>query len=126
MRLRPPLAALAREATADTSLAGVTIETGTQVYALLRAMHRRSDLYPDPDEFRPERFGVSGSPDRTLPFGMGCHYCVGSPFAMMQNPLLIAMLLHRFDVERYGDGPLGENRFFLQPPPRARFVLHRR
>ena len=56
-------------------------------------VHRRQDLYPDPDQFRPERFlERKFGPHEWLPFGGGNRVCVGMPFALYEMKVLLATL----------------------------------
>jgi cytochrome P450 len=60
-------------------------------------MHRRSDSYPDPTEFRPERFLGENPPDTYtwIPFGGGTRRCLGASFATFEMRVVIARVLAR-------------------------------
>lgn len=122
MRLRPPNATLVREATSRARVGTVTVESGTAVYLLVRAMHRLG--YPQPDEFRPSRFADDDAADDTLPFGLGSHYCIGSPFAMMQNPIVLTSLFSQWQIARPTSAPPAKPyNFFMQRAPATPFTL---
>jgi cytochrome P450 len=56
--------------------------------------HHREDIYPDPDEFRPERFLERRySPYEYLPFGGGVRRCIGMAFAQFEMKLVISGIL---------------------------------
>jgi len=81
-------------------LAGSTLEPGTLVVGCIYLTHHRQDLYPDPDEFRPERFLERRySPFEYLPFGGGVRRCIGMAFAQFEMKLVISAILSRFDLE---------------------------
>ena len=48
-------------------------------------MHRREDIYPEPDRFRPERFLEQPAGTYTwIPFGGGVRRCLGASFALFE------------------------------------------
>ncbi|MEJ7637205.1 MAG: cytochrome P450, partial [Singulisphaera sp.] len=48
-------------------------------------VHRRQELYPDPERFRPERFlRRKYGPHEWFPFGGGGRVCLGMPFALYE------------------------------------------
>jgi cytochrome P450 len=59
-------------------------------------VHRDPAVWPEPDEFRPERF-AGDPPARTayLPFGDGPRMCVGNRFAEAELRIVLATLLPR-------------------------------
>ncbi|MEM9949893.1 MAG: cytochrome P450, partial [Cyanobacteria bacterium P01_D01_bin.36] len=57
----------------------------------------RSDLYPNPRAFRPERFlERKYSPYEFVPFGNGARRCVGEALAQYEQKLAIATLLSHY------------------------------
>jgi cytochrome P450 len=97
LRLRPPLWHLGRRLSADTQIKGYTIPAGTLVIVPMLTMHRRADLYPAPEMFRPERY-IEGKPPSYgwLPFGGGVRRCIGASFAPLEMRLVLRELLRRF------------------------------
>lgn len=64
-------------------------------------VHRRSDLYPEPDKFRPERFlERKFGPHEWFPFGGGNRVCLGMPFALYEMKVLLATLLTQVRLAR--------------------------
>jgi cytochrome P450 len=64
-------------------------------------VHRREDLYPDPQTFRPERFierRFAGH--EWFPFGGGNRTCLGAGFALYQMKVTLATLLARLRLSR--------------------------
>jgi len=56
-------------------------------------VHRREDLYPEPERFRPERFlERKFGPHEWFPFGGGNRVCLGMPFALYEMKVLLATL----------------------------------
>jgi cytochrome P450 len=85
LRMRPVVTDVARQLTCDIELDGYRIPAGAAVMPAIAAVHFRADLYPNPDEFRPERF-LEGGPDpyTWIPFGGGVRRCIGASFALFE------------------------------------------
>jgi cytochrome P450 family 110 len=80
-------------------LMGSSLEPGTEVVGCIYLAHRRKDVYPDPDEFRPERFlDRRYSPYEYLPFGGGVRRCIGMAFAQFEMKLVISGILLGFEL----------------------------
>jgi cytochrome P450 len=80
-------------------LMGSSLEPGTIVVGCIYLAHRREDVYPDPDEFRPERFLERRySPFEYLPFGGGVRRCIGMAFAQFEMKLVISGILLGFEL----------------------------
>jgi cytochrome P450 len=80
-------------------LMGSSLEPGTVVVGCIYLAHRREDVYPDPDEFRPERFLERRySPFEYLPFGGGVRRCIGMAFAQFEMKLVISGILLGFEL----------------------------
>lgn len=63
-------------------------------------LHHREDLYPNPNQFQPERFlEKEFSPYEFMPFGGGIRRCVGDVFAMMEMKIVIATILKQYSLK---------------------------
>ena len=74
LRLRPVVPGVGRVVRGEPfELGGYMIPPGIEINPSIAAIHRRADCYPDPAEFRPERFLGADAPDTYtwLPFGGG-------------------------------------------------------
>ncbi|HRI70279.1 MAG TPA: cytochrome P450 [Polyangium sp.] len=102
MRLYPPAWAIGREALEDLSIAGYALPKGSQLWLLQWVNHRDARYFPEPLEFRPDRW-LDGL-ERTLPrfayypFGGGARICIGNTFAMMEGILALVTLLRHFRI----------------------------
>jgi cytochrome P450 len=107
LRLYPPsLLALARIAREPTELCGYQFPAGTVFMPAIYLTHRRADLYPEPERFRPERFlERQYSPYEYLPFGSGNRMCVGYAFAQLQLRLILATMLSGWNLTLASDLP---------------------
>ena len=103
MRLYPPAYMIGRRAARDVTIGEHRIARGTIVILNVIGIHRRPELYPDPDRFDPERF--LGDAERALPrcgympFGAGPRICIGNHFALMEGQVLLAALARRLRFE---------------------------
>jgi cytochrome P450 family 110 len=81
-------------------------------------VHRRPDLYPEPHEFRPERFlGKRPDPYEWTPFGGGVRRCLGMAFALYEMKIVLAGLLSSVELELADAGPIRPvtRGFFIAP-----------
>jgi cytochrome P450 len=119
MRLYPPVYMVARRACQDVELVdrsfeeprAYAIRKGSLVLVNVLGIHRRADLYPDPDRFDPERFlGKGGAHEQTrcayLPFGAGPRICIGNHFALMEGQILLATIARAARLELTTDRPI--------------------
>jgi cytochrome P450 len=120
MRLYPPAYIIGRRAMKDVIVPaeagrpGETIRIGKNkvVFVNVLGIHRRPDLFPDPDRFDPTRF--LGDREKELPrcgylpFGAGPRVCIGNHFALMEGHLLLATIVGgaRLDLLP-GEGEIG-------------------
>ena len=89
----------ARQALTPVELMGHQLEPGTAVFASIYLTHRREDLYPEPLQFKPERFlERQFSPYEYLPFGGGSRRCIGLALAQLEMKLVLATILRDFDL----------------------------
>ena len=100
LRLRPPIPLVARRVTGEPfQLGDHLIPAGTNIAPCIYLVHRRADLYPEPYEFRPERF--LDSPPETyswLPFGGGVRRCIGASFAVLEMSTVLRTIAARLRV----------------------------
>ncbi len=110
MRLFPPGAVMLRQSLADDRVAGWTIPAGAVVAFAQWIVHRDARWFENPELFLPERwtesFEASLPRFAYFPFGGGPRICVGSAFAMMEAPLLLATIAQRFRVDLVDHRPL--------------------
>ncbi len=83
------------------------VPVGMEINPSIRTMHRRADLYPRPQEFRPERFLESDAPDTYtwLPFGGGTRRCLGASFALTEMRVVLARVLERASLSAADSDP---------------------
>lgn len=88
-------------------LLGHQIDPGTMLVGCIYLLHRREDLYPQPLEFRPERFlERQFSAYEFMPFGGGARRCVGYALAMYELKIVLGTLLTHYDFALASDHPV--------------------
>lgn len=111
LRLHPPgpLLSWARLATSDVHVGGFLIPSGTTAMVNMWAITHDPAVWPDPNEFKPERFiagpssnqaaefPIMGSDLKLAPFGSGRRSCPGKSLAIATVGFWVATLLHEFD-----------------------------
>ena len=100
LRIHPVgMLTFARVTKSRVELMGSSLEPGTVVVGCIYLAHHREDVYPDPDEFRPERFLERRySPFEYLPFGGGIRRCIGMGLAQFEMKLVISGILSSFEL----------------------------
>ncbi len=99
LRVRPVIVDVARKLTAPAEIGGHAIPAGTFVLPAIAALHYREDLYPEPEEFRPERF-LDGKADSYawIPFGGGVRRCIGAAFAQYEMRVVLQTIFERAEL----------------------------
>lgn len=98
LRIRPVVLGTARVTAHPFQLGEWTLPAGTWIIAHIRGVNQRTASYPDPLEFRPERF-LDNRPDTFawIPFGGGVKRCLGAAFAQTELRTVLHVLLRRGD-----------------------------
>jgi cytochrome P450 family 135 len=129
LRLRPVIALVARRLMRDAEIAGRVLPEGAVLTPCILLVHRRPDVYPDPDAFRPERFLERPPGTYTwIPFGGGIRRCVGATFAEMELQVVLRTIAARVRLEAVGDPEPVRRRAITLVPARGgevRVVGHR-
>ncbi len=94
LRLRPVVPLAGRKLAKDLDVDGLHLPAGADVTPAIWLTHTRVDLYPQPFEFRPERF-LEQAPPRYgwVPFGGGVRRCLGAAFAEFEMRIVLETLL---------------------------------
>ena len=82
------------------TIAGRELPAGVTIAPCIYLVHRRPELWPNPDQFNPDRFlETRQSPYTFLPFGGGPRRCLGAAFASYQMKIVIAEILSRVELK---------------------------
>jgi cytochrome P450 len=109
-------------------LMDISIEPDTIVMGCIYLAHRREEVYPDPEQFRPERFLERRfSSFEFLPFGGGARRCLGMAFAQFEMKLVITRIVSSFELALTDIRPvrLGRRGVTSGPSP-FRMVIERK
>jgi len=127
LRIRPLMpAGGARLLRRPFEIGGYVIPAGATLINCMYRLHRRADLYPDPDAFLPERFLGKRviDPYEWTPFGGGIRRCLGMAFALFEMKTVIATLLSRVRLRIENPNARVVRRgFFLAPEHGPRVTL---
>jgi cytochrome P450 len=129
LRLRPVFPMVARAVREPFELGEYTLPPGVTVMPSIALLHRRADIYPDPDSFRPERFLEKPPGTYTwIPFGGGVRRCIGASFSLFEMRIVLSALLSRARVRAAEPEPeTAKRRLIALPPSRGgRVVLEPR
>jgi cytochrome P450 len=99
LRLRPVVTAVGRYLTAPFEVGGHVLPAGVSINPSIYLLHRRPDLYPEPEAFRPERF-LDDPPGtyQWIPFGGGVRRCLGASFALYEMKIVLQTTLDRVSL----------------------------
>ena len=100
LRLYPPVPMMVRQTTCPERFRDRRLSRGSQVVISPWHLHRHERLWTNPDAFDPDRFatddGQKSLRDAFIPFSAGARVCPGAGFAMLEGPLLLALLVRRY------------------------------
>jgi cytochrome P450 len=107
LRLYPPVPMMVRETTRPEQFRNRTLPRAAQIVLSPWHLHRHERLWDNPDGFDPARFqtenGKTCLREAFIPFSAGARVCTGAGFAMVEGPLLLAMLVRAFKFETVAD-----------------------
>jgi cytochrome P450 len=100
MRLYPPAHTTGRQPIKPDEILGHRIPAGAEVLIMPWLIHRKPQLWEDPERFDPERFAPERAAERPrfayIPFGAGPRICIGAAFAMTEAILILATIAQRY------------------------------
>jgi cytochrome P450 family 135 len=93
-----------RKLTEPLELNGYELPAGVRVAPNIYLTHRRPDVHPEPDRFRPERFLEQPADAYSwIPFGGGIRRCLGASFATYEMKVVIPTILRTVSLHAVGD-----------------------
>jgi cytochrome P450 len=128
LRLHPVAPFVVRKTVRPFAVGGREYPAGVVLCPCSYLVHRREELYPAAERFRPERFlERKFGPHEWFPFGGGNRICLGMPFALYEMKVVLATVLGqvrpsrpagaRSRARRYGIvlGPDDGGRIIVRP-----------
>ena len=95
-RLNPVVPITVRHLEQGMHIGGYDLPAGAIAAPCIYLTHRRPELWPNPEEFNPERFVARRvDPYTFFPFGGGVRYCLGAAFATYEMKMVLARILSR-------------------------------
>jgi cytochrome P450 len=130
MRLYPPIFVLMRCAKEDDEVGGYHVPAGSNIVLCAYVTHRHPDFWENPEGFDPDRFTSERSAGihrmAYFPFSGGPRKCIGNSFAMMQMPIVLAMVAQRFRLNLLpGERAVPEPAISLRPRDPLMMTLER-
>ena len=129
LRQRPVIPALVRKLAAPMRFGEYAFPAGWVLMPSVYLLHHEPSIYPDPHEFRPERF-LDGPPARALwiPFGGGVRRCLGASLAELEMTTVVEAVVTRLALQavRQAPEPARRQRFTLTPGEGTLVSVNRR
>ncbi|XP_055345485.1 cytochrome P450 2C42-like [Paramacrobiotus metropolitanus] len=117
----------------ETQLGDYIIPEGTQVMLHLYSILHDPQIFPEPENFRPERFispeGRLSIPEQFVPFSAGRRACIGEQLARKELFVFFANIMHSFTVSARDPAQLpslNENEGSVMYPDPYEIILHER
>jgi cytochrome P450 len=102
LRKYPPAWVGPRRALEPFEFEGVPVPGRAFVNYCSWASHHLPEVFPDPEDFRPERFGPEASASLPkgayIPFGGGPRTCIGMRFGQLEVRTIATLILSRFTL----------------------------
>ncbi|MGH2923984.1 MAG: cytochrome P450 [Solirubrobacterales bacterium] len=106
LRLRPVIALVLRKLVEPMEIGGRLLPAGVSVAPSIYLLHRRPEIYPEPERFRPERFLEHPAGTYSwIPFGGGVRRCLGASFAEFEMKVVLRELVARRELRPVGSEP---------------------
>jgi cytochrome P450 len=131
MRLYPPAHTTGRQPIKADEILGHRIPAGAEVLIMPWLIHRKPQLWDNPDRFDPERFAPERAAERPrfayIPFGAGPRICIGAAFAMTEATLILATIAQRYRLRLKPGHPVEpQGLITLRPRYGMQMILERR
>ena len=128
LRIYPVVpAAFIRVPKSPIEIMGYQLPAGSALALSIYLLHQREDLYPEPKEFKPERFlERKYSAYEYLPFGGSNRRCLGSALALLEMKLVLANIVSRFELKLTHNRPVKPVRRGLtfSPPGNMKMIAN--
>jgi cytochrome P450 len=96
LRLQPSVPIVLRRTTCSLCIRGVELPPGSVVAVAITLLHADEGRFPDPEEFRPERFvGTRFTGYEYAPFGGGARRCLGAALASIELRIVLGAIINQ-------------------------------
>ncbi|ANB11684.1 hypothetical protein AWJ20_4505 [Sugiyamaella lignohabitans] len=129
MRLAPPVPGILPRLVLNNSvISGYRVRAGIEVGVTTYAMQYNPKFFPDPHQFRPERWlddphEAEVGRSAFAPFSVGSRGCIGRSLAYVELEMAVARTVFMYDFKTVTDGEYGDGKYgigyssFLDIPP---------
>jgi cytochrome P450 len=99
MRSRPVIPIVVRSVKRRWRFGEYVVGADTPIAVSIIGLHHRDDVYPRPQDYRPERF-LNRKPGTYtwIPFGGGIRRCLGATLAMAEQRVVLETIARRTDL----------------------------
>jgi cytochrome P450 len=99
MRSRPVIPIVVRSVKRRWRFGEYVVGADTSIAVSIIGLHHRDDVYPRPQDYRPERF-LNRKPGTYtwIPFGGGIRRCLGATLAMAEQRVVLEAIARRTDL----------------------------
>ncbi|MEA5532793.1 cytochrome P450 [Crocosphaera sp. XPORK-15E] len=108
------------------TIMGHTFDKEVMLAPCIYLTHQREDIYPNPKEFKPERFlERQYSPYEFYPFGGGNRLCIGYALALLEMKLVLGTILSNYQLSLAKDQVVKPQRrgFTLAPNNGVKMIM---
>lgn len=105
LRIRPVVYEAPRLLDEPLRLGDYEVPAGWYAAPLIALIHHDPEAFPDPEEFRPERFLDGQQHKAWMPFGGGRRFCVGAQLALLEMRVIIREVLRRLELTAPNQAP---------------------
>ncbi|KAF7381517.1 hypothetical protein HZH66_013911 [Vespula vulgaris] len=103
LRLYPSAPGFLRKLSEDVKIDDYIIPKGCVVALSSFGTHRHPDIWPNPEEFNPDRFLPENSKGRHpysyIPFSAGPRNCLGQKYALLEEKFVLTAILRKWKVK---------------------------
>jgi cytochrome P450 len=123
LRLYSPGVISARRVMRDVQFDGRRIRAGRMIVFSAYVTHREAEIWPAPNEFRPQRWDPAApeyrkpAPHEFIPFSGGLHRCIGAVMAITEMTVMLARLVARTELRLPAQRIRAANFAALRPKP---------
>jgi cytochrome P450 len=106
MRSRPVIPIIVRSVKRRWRFGEYVVAADTPIAVSIIGLHHRDDVYPRPQDYRPERF-LNRKPGTYtwIPFGGGIRRCLGATLAMAEQRVVLEAIARRTDLAAPDSAP---------------------
>jgi cytochrome P450 len=129
MRSRPVIPIVVRSVKRRWRFGEYVVGADTPIAVSIIGLHHRDDVYPRPQDYRPERF-LNRKPGTYtwIPFGGGIRRCLGASLAMAEQRVVLEAIARRTDLSAPDPAPETprQRNVTMIPARGARVIVTRR